>query len=410
MSSDIQDNRIDANNLGGSGSEAANRLSGFQETAEPNLGVAQRDPELSLQSNLEVNMKMVKSLILGSAAGLIAMGGAQAADLPVKAKAVEYVRICSLYGAGFFYMPGTDTCIKLGGYLRAETAFNSSALRLCVRRTRWRAQPPVAITTPLRSRQNLTVDTRTATEYGVVRTFADVSSPGPVVRTPAPAPVVPRTARRSATVYNSSTGHRWRRARYLLCVHPVRWVHVRSDAFRSSTRRGQSYPAGSPDALPGGSNHVTGVNQVTYTAQFGNGISGTMSAAGPDAFTTIEHLEPDRALRPAGMLSGAESVVNSLGWHARSGSDRRYSRSTKPGVCSSCRLWRITTMRVTTARPSPPVIPSISGAGQFRAPCDQELPTGRGRRHQHAGRLYGRCKPLQFPKLVPDQLRDVWWH
>jgi uncharacterized protein YcfJ len=45
---------------------------------------------------LEVNMKMVKSLILGSAAGLIAMSGAQAADLPVKAKAVEYVRICCM--------------------------------------------------------------------------------------------------------------------------------------------------------------------------------------------------------------------------------------------------------------------------------------------------------------------------
>ena len=71
-------------------------------------------------------MKMVKSLILGSATGLLAMGGAQAADLPVKAKAVEYVRICSLYGAGFFYIPGTDTCIKLGGYLRVDTTFNGS--------------------------------------------------------------------------------------------------------------------------------------------------------------------------------------------------------------------------------------------------------------------------------------------
>ena len=70
-------------------------------------------------------MKMVKSLILGSAAGLVAMSGAQAADLPVKAKAVEYVRICSLYGAGFYYIPGTDTCIKIGGYVRAETAFNT---------------------------------------------------------------------------------------------------------------------------------------------------------------------------------------------------------------------------------------------------------------------------------------------
>src|SRR5215475_9005636 len=69
-------------------------------------------------------MKLVKSLMLGSAAGLLAMGGAQAADLPVKAPAVEYVRICSLYGAGFWYIPGTDTCIKIGGYLRVDTTFN----------------------------------------------------------------------------------------------------------------------------------------------------------------------------------------------------------------------------------------------------------------------------------------------
>ena len=57
-------------------------------------------------------MKMNKSVVLGSVAALIAISGAQAADLPVKAKAVEYVRICSLYGAGFFYIPGTDTCIS----------------------------------------------------------------------------------------------------------------------------------------------------------------------------------------------------------------------------------------------------------------------------------------------------------
>ena len=65
-------------------------------------------------------MKMIKSLLLGSAAGIVAMSGAQAADLPLKAKAVEYVRVCSLYGAGFYYIPGTDTCIKLSGYLRVD--------------------------------------------------------------------------------------------------------------------------------------------------------------------------------------------------------------------------------------------------------------------------------------------------
>src|SRR6184192_1629253 len=117
-------------------------------------------------------MKMVKSLILGSAAGLIAMSGAQAADLPVKAKAVEYVRICSLYGAGFFYIPGTDTCIKLGGYLRADVTFNGGGAHGAPawsgdsgQQNRYRDYYIA------RSRMALTVDTRTATEYGVVRTF-----------------------------------------------------------------------------------------------------------------------------------------------------------------------------------------------------------------------------------------------
>ena len=46
--------------------------------------------------------------------------GAQAADLPVKAKPVQYVKICTLYGVGFYYIPGTDMCIKIGGWVRAE--------------------------------------------------------------------------------------------------------------------------------------------------------------------------------------------------------------------------------------------------------------------------------------------------
>lgn len=52
-------------------------------------------------------MKMARSLLLGSAAGLIATAGAQATDLPLKAKAVEYVKVCSLYGPGFYYVQGS---------------------------------------------------------------------------------------------------------------------------------------------------------------------------------------------------------------------------------------------------------------------------------------------------------------
>ena len=71
-------------------------------------------------------MKMVKSAFLASAAGLVAMSGAQAADLPVKAKPVEYVKVCSLYGAGFYYIPGTDICMKIGGYVRFQESTGSS--------------------------------------------------------------------------------------------------------------------------------------------------------------------------------------------------------------------------------------------------------------------------------------------
>src|ERR1700753_3255657 len=73
-------------------------------------------------------MKSIRGLLLGTGAVIFATAGAQAADLPVKAKAVEYVRICSLYGAGFYYIPGTDTCIKLGGYLRAEVGVNTNSV------------------------------------------------------------------------------------------------------------------------------------------------------------------------------------------------------------------------------------------------------------------------------------------
>ena len=72
-------------------------------------------------------MRIVKSLLLGSAAGLVAVAGAQAADLPVKAKPVEYVKICNLYGDGFFYLPGTETCIRIGGSAQADYFYGSLA-------------------------------------------------------------------------------------------------------------------------------------------------------------------------------------------------------------------------------------------------------------------------------------------
>ena len=64
----------------------------------------------------------IKSLLLGSAAALAAVSGAQAADAIVAAEpeAVEYVRVCDAYGTGYFYIPGTETCLKIEGYIRFQ--------------------------------------------------------------------------------------------------------------------------------------------------------------------------------------------------------------------------------------------------------------------------------------------------
>src|SRR5580692_12582294 len=121
-------------------------------------------------------MKMVKSLILGSAAGLVAMSGAQAADLPVKAKAVEYVRICSLYGAGFYYIPGTDTCIKLSGYLRVDVLANGNSDDTGNTNLPASANNRFTDAFTWRSREDLSIDTRTATEYGVDRKSTRLNS------------------------------------------------------------------------------------------------------------------------------------------------------------------------------------------------------------------------------------------
>ena len=64
----------------------------------------------------------IKSLLLGSAAALAAVSGAQAADAIIAAEPepMEYVRVCDAFGTGYFYIPGTETCLKIGGYVRFE--------------------------------------------------------------------------------------------------------------------------------------------------------------------------------------------------------------------------------------------------------------------------------------------------
>ena len=127
-------------------------------------------------------MKLGKSLLLGSAAALVATVSAQAADLPVrKAAPVDYVRVCDWAGTGFFYIPGTDTCLQIGGLVRVEGAFVNNARQFYPTSTVGPATRLVAAgsiipgrgedSSGFFARGRIAADTRTQTAYGTVRAY-----------------------------------------------------------------------------------------------------------------------------------------------------------------------------------------------------------------------------------------------
>ncbi|GJE48023.1 hypothetical protein GOFOIKOB_1048 [Methylobacterium tardum] len=109
-------------------------------------------------------MKLLKSSLLGSAAAFAAVGAAHAADLPVKkAVPIEYVRVCTAYGAGFFYIPGTDTCLRISGRARFEGGYQTSYSR--------QYGNNIGDTSGYQGRMRINLDARTQTAYGTLRAF-----------------------------------------------------------------------------------------------------------------------------------------------------------------------------------------------------------------------------------------------
>ena len=109
----------------------------------------------------------IKSLLIGSAAALAAVSGAQAADAIVAAEPepMEYVRVCDAFGTGFFYIPGTETCLKIGGFVRFETGFGrdigGTAGYAAGGRSDWDSY----------TRAQVNFDARNDTELGTLRSY-----------------------------------------------------------------------------------------------------------------------------------------------------------------------------------------------------------------------------------------------
>ena len=107
----------------------------------------------------------VKSLLLASAAGLMAVSAAHAADLPVAPEPIDYVRVCDAFGAGFYYIPGTDTCISVRGRVRAEYRYFDVDPY-----SHFRDED----STQFRARGYIYMDSRTNTEFGLLRAYNEI--------------------------------------------------------------------------------------------------------------------------------------------------------------------------------------------------------------------------------------------
>src|SRR5262249_5366456 len=254
------------------------------------------DVESDDSFTLDVSMTNMKRLQLGTAASLVAVAGAQAAGLPVTAKPVADVKVCSLYGSGFFYIPGTDTCIKLGGAVRVQAEFNagSGGIPVGFGSNAEAAQGPLTRSatndTNFRTRIYFSVDARQQTEYGALRSYVrfgvQQTTPGDTV---------------GGAVY-------WDRAFIQFAGFTVGKTVSFYDGVSFA-----SFNYNNPRTMAD-----TGPNGITlwaYTAQFGNGISGTISAEDPNGRTKIV----DNASPGATSWSFASVGTNSNGLAANAG-------------------------------------------------------------------------------------------
>jgi Porin subfamily len=126
-------------------------------------------------------MVLRKSILLGSAAGVIIVGAAQAADLPTrKAAPAEYVKVCNVGGMAGWVLPGSDTCFKISGYITGQVEAGNLN-----RGYSWSLAPGSAAVSngPNNStrnsfgwttRANIDFDARQDTAYGVLRGYVEL--------------------------------------------------------------------------------------------------------------------------------------------------------------------------------------------------------------------------------------------
>ncbi len=213
-------------------------------------------------------MKLIKSALLGSAAALAASASVQAADLPsMKSAPVEYVRVCDVYGSGFFYIPGTQTCLKVGGYVRVDYDYRPA--RRDTATADGGTEPIDSATgrganftrTGFYNRAAIELDARTQTAWGTVQTFMRLrqeSGNGFMTR------LGNGTGPSLEAAYIRFAGFTFGQA-----AHPF--------AFMSGWAYNTHYWTGWPN----------GIRQLAYTATFGGGFSATLALTDSHSYNGV---------------------------------------------------------------------------------------------------------------------------
>jgi len=108
----------------------------------------------------------IRTLLLCSAAALMVSTGASAADAIIAAEPepMEYVRVCDAFGKGYFYIPGTETCLKISGYVRFDSNYGESPYT--GESNGWDAF----------TRGTIMLDARSDSEFGTLRSFIELRS------------------------------------------------------------------------------------------------------------------------------------------------------------------------------------------------------------------------------------------
>ncbi len=196
------------------------------------------------------------------------------------------MKICSLYGVGFYYIPGTDTCIKLGGWVRAEVNINSGgSFNPDVRDYDNRESNLVN----WRGRGILSLDARTQTAYGTLRSYIlggfQYDNGATVGGHPYHYPYAPR-------MFIQLAGFTVGLAKSFFDFATLAWYSNQTNVWGSDTGGG-------------------GQEVWAYTAQFGNGFSGSLSVEEP-TLRQISIWRSDVALAFLG--TNGNNYIGANGW------------------------------------------------------------------------------------------------